>query len=81
MYISNKVEYVRQLSGPADGTGVVCGYGALYYPYLYVANPLKIHKRICVKTCPFNITKITGIRYNFTKGTTKIGSKAVELQN
>lgn len=60
----SKLEYVRILSAPTDGQGVVCGVGAPDYPFLYVANPFNIGKRICVKNCPFNITKITGIRYN-----------------
>jgi hypothetical protein len=57
------------MSAPTDGQGIVCDYGAQTYNYLYVVDTNDIRNRICVRKCPFNVTKVTTIKYNIQKGT------------
>lgn len=68
------------LAAPADGQGIVCDYGAQNFPYLYVVDPNNIRNRICVRRCPYNVTKITTIKYNLDKGTSWSTSRGAEVQ-
>ena len=57
------------MAAPSDGQGVVCDYGAQNYNYLYIVDVNNIKNRICVRNCPFNVTKVTTVKYNLHKGT------------